>query len=144
MSDLGTTGDRPPDTGQSAYDEELSQPTVPRLGPRRWWLVAALLLVPLTALLVWIGVQNATGVITPRVLGYQVVDDRTVSVTFDVDRPDGWTVSCEVQALDASFGRVGTLQVTLPPDGRAVTRRQVTVRTTSRAVTGTIKRCTRA
>nr|WP_277628078.1 DUF4307 domain-containing protein [Arsenicicoccus dermatophilus] len=107
-------------------------------------MVAALLLVPLTALLVWIGVENASGAITPRVLGYQVVDDRTVTVTFDVDRPAEWTVTCEVQALDGSFGRVGTLQATLPPDGHAVTRKQVTVRTTSRAVTGTIKRCTRA
>ena len=64
-----------PDVDERDYDEELEQPVVPRLGTRRWWWIAAAILVPAIALLAWIGVQNATDVVTHRVINYRVADD---------------------------------------------------------------------
>lgn len=133
-----------PDVDERDYDEELEQPVVPRLGSRRWWWIAAAILVPAVALLAWIGVQNATDVITHRVINYRVADDRSVMVDFEVTRPRGWTVSCEVEALDVRFAPVGTAHVRVTADDRQdTTRTRTTLRTTSRAVTGTVKLCTR-
>ena len=109
-----------------------------------WLSVAILSLVPAIALLAWIGVQNATDVVTHRVINYRVAGDRSVMVDFEVTRPRGWTVSCEVEALDVRFAPVGTTHVRVPADDRQdTTRTKTSLRTTSRAVTGTVKLCTR-
>ncbi|WP_050346607.1 DUF4307 domain-containing protein [Arsenicicoccus sp. oral taxon 190] len=133
-----------PHDEESAYADELDQPSVPRLGNRRWWWVSALILVPALALLTWIGVMNARDAITYHVVGYQVVDDRSVTVDVEVEKPEDWVVTCQVKALDVRFATVGAVPLTLPADGSSVVRRKVTVRTAARAVTGTVKECRRA
>ena len=53
-------------------------------------------------------------------------------------------MSCEVEALDVRFAPVGTTHVRVPADDRQdTTRTKTSLRTTSRAVTGTVKLCTR-
>ena len=70
-----------------------------------------------------------------------MVDDRSVQVDFDVHRPEGQAVTCVVRALDQAFGTVGTLEVRIPASPEGSVHRQVTVRTTTRAVTGVVRDC---
>ncbi len=74
-------------------------------------------------------------------VGFHVVDDATVQVTFDVTKPRHATATCVVQALDPGFAVVGTVRVSVGSAQHDVVRRTATVRTTNRATTGRVTSC---
>ena len=113
----------------------------PAPGTGRWWVIGTVGCAVGVALAVWLGLANSLGQVTWTDTGYRVLDDRTVTVDFDVHRSPGQAVQCRVQALDRSFGVVGALDVAIPAGQSRAVHRQVTVRTTSRAVTGTVDTC---
>jgi hypothetical protein len=113
----------------------------PAPGTGRWWVVGLTLGSIGVALAVWLGLANSLGQVTWTDTGYKVVDDRTVRVDFDVHRSPQQAVTCRVRALDRSFGVVGVIDVSVPASQEASVHQQVTVRTTSRAVTGTVQDC---
>lgn len=143
MSDPRTAAPGPADL-DADFDEERDEPVeslLPRGTDRRWWWISAAILVPVLAVLVWLGTANARDVITPRTIGYQVVDASTVIVDAEIERPSGMPVTCEVQAMDVRHGTVGSVPLVLGAEGGSVVRRKVTVRTTAEAVTGVVKSC---
>jgi hypothetical protein len=85
----------------------------------------------------WSGRAAATG----TDVGFVVVDDGTVRVTFDVTKPKDRGATCTIRALDSGFAVVGTVQVQVPASGRSVVRQTSTVRTTNRATTGGVESC---
>jgi hypothetical protein len=85
----------------------------------------------------WSGRASATG----TDVGFVVVDDGTVQVTFDVTKPKDRTATCTLQALDSGFAVVGTVQVQVPRSDQDVVRQTSTVRTTNRATTGRVETC---
>jgi len=85
----------------------------------------------------WSGRASATG----SDVGFVVVDDATVQVTFDVTKPRNRSATCTIQALDPGFSVVGTVQVQVPASDRDVVRQTSTVRTTNRATTGRVETC---
>jgi hypothetical protein len=93
-------------------------------------------------LAVWLGLASSLGQVTWDDTGYRVVDDRTVTVDFDVHRAPGQAVQCQVRALDQSFGVVGVVDVSIPAGQARSVHQRATIRTTSRAVTGTVDSCT--
>ena len=109
---------------------------------RRWWVVGIVGCAVATAVVVWLALSASRGRVTWTDTGYRVVDDRTVEVGFDVHRPDGQAVTCVVRALDQGFGTVGTVEVRIPASAERSVHRDVTVRTTTRAVTGVVRECT--
>ena len=74
-------------------------------------------------------------------VGFHVLDDATVQVTFDVTKPRHSSATCVVQALDSGFAVVGTVRVTIGPAAQDVVRRTATVRTANRATTGQVASC---
>ncbi len=96
------------------------------------------------AFAVWWGLASTSSGIAYQNVGYRVVDDRAVDVTFEVTRPPGLAVTCLLQALDARFGAVGSTQVAVTVSPSAVARQTVRLRTTTRAVTGIVKTCSAA
>lgn len=106
-----------------------------------WWVVGIVGCGLGVALAVWIGLADTVGQVTWNDVGYEVVDDRTVTVSFDVHRPAGTPVTCTVRALDKRFGTVGTVEVAIPAGPGTAVNRTVEIRTTTRAVTGTVKLC---
>ena len=116
----------------------------PAPGTGRWWVVGVVGCTVAVALATWLALANTLGQVTWDVTGYKVVDDATVTVDFDVHRPSHTAVTCRVTALDSRFGTVGTLDVPVPGSTQGSVHERVTVRTTSRAVTGTVKACTPA
>ncbi|MFL6098861.1 MAG: DUF4307 domain-containing protein [Actinomycetales bacterium] len=104
--------------------------------------IAVLLLVVAAALgwFAWAaysGRESATG----TDVGFVVVDDGTVRVTFDVTKPEKATATCTVEAMDSGFSVVGTVRVRVGPADHGVVRRTATVRTTNRATTGRVTSC---
>jgi uncharacterized protein DUF4307 len=109
---------------------------------RRRVAIAAAVLVVLAAVswFAWAaysGRSSATG----ADVGFVVVDDGTVRVTFDVTKPKDATATCTVEAMDTGFSVVGTVRVTVGPATHGVTRETATVRTTNRATTGRVTSC---
>jgi hypothetical protein len=125
----------------------MGTPTDDRYGrasspARRRALIAGLAVLVLAALtwFAWAaysGRQSATG----TDVGFVVVDDGTVQVTFDVSKPKDATASCTIEALDPGFAVVGTVAVRVGPADHDVVRRTATVRTTNRATAGRVVSC---
>lgn len=114
----------------------------PAPGTGKWWVIGTIGVTLAVAVSVWLGLAYSVGRITWTDTGYRVLDDRTVEVDFDVHRPAGQAVTCVVRALDQGFGTVGSVEVAIPASEERSVHRQVTVRTTTRAVTGAVQSCT--
>ena len=93
----------------------------------------------------WFGIASTVGLASWTTTGYKVLDDQSVRVTFQLNRPADKTTTCTIQALARDFSTVGSLDVAYPPppagSGALTTTETVTLRTTSRAVTGEVKTC---
>ncbi len=113
----------------------------PAPGTAKWWVIGTVGCGVGVALAVWLGLSASLGQVTWNDTGYRVVDDQTVSVTFDVHRPGSQAVTCVVRAQDESHADVGSLEVAIPAGEPVAVTRTVQVRTTTRAVTGHVKSC---
>jgi len=113
----------------------------PAPGTTRWWVIGTIGCAVGIAIAVWLGLASTVGQVSWTDIGYHVVDDGRVDVSYDVHRPSGKAVTCEVRALDSHFGTVGSVTVHVPAAGPDSVHRQTTVRTTSRAVTGVVQTC---
>jgi len=102
----------------------------------------ALLAVIGLAWVVWAGLGQADRDVRWTDLGYDVIDDSRVSVTYDVGKDPSATAVCSLQALDVRKSAVGIAQVTIGPAERRVTRHTDEVRTSALAVTGLVRDCT--
>jgi len=120
-----------------------SRTTLPRPAPgtTRWWVIGILGIGAGIALAVWFGLSATLGQPSWQTVGYKVVDDQTVRVTFEVYRAGGTALTCTVEALARDFGTVGTAQVSVPASAEETSTRTVTFRTVSRAVTGQVRTC---
>ncbi len=119
-----------------------SLPADPRT--RLWWVVGTIGILLGVVLASWYALAREAAAITPEVTAYQVVDDATTIVDFDVRRPEGADVVCTVTALDERFAVVGSQDLRIGTSADRTVHRQVTLRTTHRAVSGTVKDCRRA
>lgn len=114
----------------------------PAPGTLRWWVIGTIGVSIGVAGAIWFGLSATLGLPSFQTVGYKVVDDQSVRVTFSVHSPDGAAVTCTVQALARDFSTVGTLDVPIPASADADSQLTVTVRTTTRAVTGEVRTCT--
>ena len=89
----------------------------------------------------WAGLAQPTAQLETRDLGYTAIDERTVSVRFDVSVDPGTEVGCAVQALNAQYGIVGWLVVDLPPSQQRTRVFDQVLRTSEPAVTGLLYEC---
>jgi Domain of unknown function (DUF4307) len=132
---LSPTHDHPP---------ERSCPVpIPRPAPgtAKWWVVATISILLGCAMAVWFGLASTLGLPSWTDLGYRVIDDKAVDVTYLVSRPIGRDVTCVIQAMDRSFGTAGLVEVHVPGSDTSSVKRTTRVRTTTRAVTGVVKSC---
>jgi hypothetical protein len=109
----------------------------------RWWFAAtaAAFAVVFGAWLWWGGLSSPAAQLEARDAGYEVVDDRTVTVQWRLTVEPGTSASCAVQALNARYGVVGWKVVDLPPSEQRTRLFTEELRTTERAETGLIYRC---
>lgn len=113
----------------------------PAPGTLKWWVIGTIGVSAGVALAIWFGLSATVGLPTWQTTSYKVVDDQTVTVGFEVHSPGGKPLTCTVHALARDFSTVGSVEVAIPASASEVTTETVTVRTTSRAVTGEVKTC---
>lgn len=113
----------------------------PAPGTTRWWVVGTVGISLMVALIVWFALASANA-LTADVTAYNVGSDSEITVGYDVHRPDGAAVRCTVEAQDTRHGRVGTITDDVPAGAKSV-HREVTVRTSARAVVGIVQSCVR-
>jgi hypothetical protein len=124
-----------------------SRTTLPRPAPgtAKWWAIGTVGVAAGVALAVWFGISSTLGLASWTTTGYVVMDDQSVRVTFELNRPADKTTTCTIHALARDFATVGSVDVRYPPppagSDSLTTTETVTVRTTSRAVTGEVKTC---
>lgn len=121
--------------------EEAAAEAAPDRGSRRWWVAGGLFVVLASALVVWFGVSSTQGAVKATDIGYKHTGEREITMIFDVTREPGTAVSCTVTAMDGDYGRVGTAQHEVPASEERTTRVRAAVRTTTQAVTATVKQC---
>ncbi len=102
---------------------------------------AAVFAVVLIAWIWWAGLAQPTAQLETRDLGYTTIDDRTISVRFDVSVDPGTPVWCAVQALNAQYGIVGWRVVEIPPGDSRTRVFDQPLRTSEPAVTGLLYEC---
>jgi hypothetical protein len=119
-----------------------------RYGPApvrsRRLVVAALVLlgVAAVALAAWLGLRVGVVPVDWHDVGFSVEGDDLLEVTFDVTRPDpSRPASCVVEALNESHAQVGVVTVEVPASADGRVRLTTTVRTSERAVSGTVVSC---
>lgn len=95
----------------------------------------------LVAWLWWAGLAQPTAQFEARDLGWERVDDRAVSVRFELSVTPGTPMSCAVQALNAQYGIIGWTVVDIPPSEQRTRVFDQVVRTSETAVTGLLYRC---
>lgn len=116
----------------------------PAPGTGRWWAIGVIGCTLAVVLISWWVLRDASERITATTVGYKVVDDTSVRITFDVSRPPQLAVTCTLRALDGRFTVVGSADVVVPPTAERTVSRVETIRTASRAVTGLVQDCVRA
>ena len=111
--------------------------------PRWFWPAVAAVGIALgIAFAAWVGFQKDD--VSARLWGYDVVDDRTVTVTLDVVRPDPLAVRCTVYAQAADHSIVGEKTVDVPASQKEIVRVSIDIETQRRAVTGVLRTCVAA
>lgn len=105
------------------------------------WVVGTIGIVLGCALAIWLGLASTVGKPSWTDLGYRVIDDKAVDVTYLVRRPSGRDVTCAIRAMDKGFATVGLVEVRIPGSDAAMVQRTSRVRTTTRAVTGVVQSC---
>ncbi|BEP12247.1 hypothetical protein acdb102_05580 [Acidothermaceae bacterium B102] len=103
-------------------------------------IVVALVLGTLASYLVF---RNSEQAIQSANGNFQVTSATSVIVSFEVDKPAAWTVTCAVRARNAAGAEVGRSPVTIPP-GKKVNHETYTLTTTDHAVTGEVEDCVKA
>ena len=137
----------PDPLGLAASGEEPDTPMrLPRPAPGtgKWWAVGVIGCGLAVIAIVWIALASNAGRITSTTVSYQVVDNRSVVVDFDVTVEPGTALVCEVRAMAANFAVVGSVEVPVPPSSELTSSHRATVRTASLAVTGIVYGCRRA
>ncbi len=130
-----STQPRPPRRPPGRYDE-------PRVLPRSTVYAGAVVGALLLLAFAYFGYSRySTGRTGFGLLGYQVVDDTMVEITFEVHKPLNDTVRCAVVARDRSNTTVGARDVTVGPADRDPVRVTERFVTSARAATVDVTAC---
>ena len=106
-------------------------------------LAISIATVALTSFLIWaifVSIDNSNQV-THRDIAYEVIDEYSTNVTFEVSRIPGQEVSCDVTVLNQSFAIVGFLTVDVAASDSRSTVISSTIRTTELGVSGLVDGC---
>jgi hypothetical protein len=106
-------------------------------------LAVSIAVTAITSFLVWavfVSIDNSNQV-THRDIAYEVIDEYSTSVTFEVSRTPGQVVSCDVTVLNQSFAIVGFLTVDIAASNSRSTVISSTIRTTELGVSGLVDGC---
>ncbi|MBO0979252.1 DUF4307 domain-containing protein [Microbacterium sp. SD291] len=109
-----------------------------RRGP---WVITIAAAVLVVGAFSWMTVAGQMNSVDADDLGFELVDEHTVDVRFQVTGVQGKNVVCVIEALDEEFGVVGWKVVEIPPGDSHSQALSTTVPTVSEATTGLVNTC---
>lgn len=113
-----------------------------RTGRRRLpWIVAGAVALLLVGAFGWMTVSQSMASVDADDLGFTLVDEHSVDVSFQVTGVQGRDVVCALEALDEEFGVVGWKIVEIPAGESHSQARSVTIPTVAEATTGLVNSC---
>ncbi|HWI32543.1 MAG TPA: DUF4307 domain-containing protein [Microbacterium sp.] len=127
-------------TTQEELDERYGRG--PRPARRRaFWIIVALVAAASVGALAWSTIAGSVQQVGYDGTGHEIVDDRTVTVSFQVTPPAGAAFACALEALDEDFGVVGWRVVEFPASDANARAFVETIPTLARATTGLVHSC---
>jgi hypothetical protein len=126
-------------TTQQMLDERYGRT---RRGATRWAVVAGILAAVIAVVaFAWLTVSNSLDAVDADTTGFQVIDEHSVALEFQVSAPAGRTVACALEAQDREHGVVGWKVVELPPGAVGSRAFRETIPTLAEATTGFVNNC---
>ena len=95
----------------------------------------------LVAWVIWVGIDGNRDSLGTQDIAHSIIDDSSVTVTWQVSVKAGTAVSCALQAQNEAHAIVGWKIVDLPASTNFNNRYKEEVRTSQQAVTGLIYQC---
>lgn len=121
--------------------QELDERYGRSAGRRLPWIVAIVVAVLAVGAFGWMTVADQMSSVDADDLGFDLVDEHTVEVRFQVTGVQGKDVVCIVEALDEEFGIVGWKVVEIPAGDSHSQALSAAVPTVSEATTGLVNTC---
>jgi hypothetical protein len=111
-------------------------------GRDRIWAIA-IAASALIAFLIWAVLFAIDDANSPKTqdLSYQIIDETLAEVTFEVNRPFGQVLECDVQVLNQSYSVVGFKRVLIEAENVRKRVVSTSVNTTELGVTGLVDTC---
>ncbi|MDR6865617.1 hypothetical protein J2Y69_000199 [Microbacterium resistens] len=105
------------------------------------WIVVGIVAAVVIGIAGWLTVRSSSDSVDITGTGYEVVDEHTVTVSFQITAPRDRTVHCIVEAQDEEFGIVGWRVVEYPASADHSRAFVETVPTLGLATTGLVNAC---
>jgi hypothetical protein len=105
------------------------------------WIIAGVVALLGVGAYGWMTVAQSMNSVDADDLGFDLVDEHTVDVRFQISGAQGKDVVCIVEALDEEFGVVGWKVIELPASDSHSTAHAATIPTVSAATTGLVNTC---
>lgn len=127
-------------TTQQLLDDRYGRRTSRRR--RIWgWGVVAVVAVTATTALSWTTVARTISSVEAVDTGYNVADEHTVTVSFQISAPAGRAVACALEAQDEDHGIVGWRVVEYPASDELTRAFTEEIPTLALATTGLVNGC---
>lgn len=105
-------------------------------------VVAIFVALVIGAWVIWAGLDLARGGLDSTDIGHKVLNDRSVSINYQVSMPPGSTASCALEVENEAHAIIGWKIVDVPASSTTTTRAFTeVVRSSELGVTGLIYRC---
>ncbi|MDR2998814.1 MAG: DUF4307 domain-containing protein [Microbacterium sp.] len=105
------------------------------------WIIAGTVAVLLVGAFGWMTVVKEMNSVGADDLGFELTDQHTVTVHYQITPPRGQDVICVVEALDEEFGIVGWKVVEIPAIEKHSKAITTVVPTVAEATTGLVNSC---
>lgn len=105
------------------------------------WIVVGAIALIVIIIASWLTVSQSISSVDADDLGFEVVDEHSVTVHFQIAGKQGTAVACAIEALDEEFGVVGWKVVEIPAGDSHMQKLTAEVPTVSLATTGLVNAC---
>ena len=109
---------------------------------RRWAIiVGATVAIVAVGLFGWMTFVNAASAVDADTTGFEVIDEHSVALSFQISAPLGRSVACAIEAQDEEHGVVGWRIVEYPGSDLHSRALREVIPTTAEATTGLVNSC---
>lgn len=105
------------------------------------WIIGGAIALIVIVIAAWMTVSQSINTVDADDLSYELVDEHSVTVSFQLTAIQGKHVVCAVEALDEEFGVVGWKIVEIPAGDSHMQQLSATVPTVAEATTGLVNSC---